>query len=84
MSYKLTYTANISWVGDGPGPIGFNPDGPTLQFSGSQVMAGTAAVPLTTASILTATTAMGTDIDTQATAAATLARLQGFANGTTQ
>lgn len=84
MSYKLTYTCNVSWVPDGQGAVGFVPTGPTLEFVGSQVVPGF-STPGTTpsgANFTTACTSMGTDISTQINVAATLARIQGFGNGT--
>ena len=79
MSLRLTYTCSISHDGDGQGPAGVNPNGPTLQFTGTQLVLG-GSTP-TGAQITTACTAMGTDISNQANVAAILARLQAFETG---
>lgn len=86
MSYVITYKANVTWVPDGGGPIGFTGDGPTLQFQGSQTVPGFSTPGSTPsgANFNTAAVAMGADISAQIQVAAVLARIQGFGNGTTQ
>lgn len=80
MSLKITYSVNISHTGDGGGPVGFTPDGPTIQFQGVQVVAGLSTP--TGAQITTALTAMASDITAQAvTNATTLARVQALETG---
>ena len=79
MSLKITYVVNISHQGDGLGPLAVNPDGPTVQFTGAQLVLG--GTTPTGAQITTACTAMGADISTQANVAAVLARLQALETG---
>jgi hypothetical protein len=81
MSLKITYVVNISYEGDGLGPLGNTPNGPSVQFTGQQLVLG-GATP-TGAQITTACTAMGTDISNQANVAAVLARLQALETGGT-
>lgn len=86
MSFVVTMTAQISWIGDGTGgATSFNPIGSTLQLSNTQVVPGfsTPGTTPSAANFNTAIVAAGAAISTEAQAAATLARLQGFGNGTT-
>lgn len=87
MSFVVTMTANISWVGDGTGGSqSFNPNGPTLQLTNTQTVPGfsTPGTTPSAANFNTAIVAAGAAISVAAQTAATLARLQGFGNGTTQ
>ena len=79
MSYRLRYTANIDWIGDGSG---------AMEVSGAQTLSFSATQPVpyvpgadapTSGNISTACTAMATDIAAQMNAV--LGRIQGFATG---
>ncbi len=88
MSYRLTYQANIDWVGPGTGPMTGNlapalPQGgrggaQTLQFSNAQ--GGQNTNTFLAADITTLTNAMAADIKAQMTTAIT--RIQNFSTGT--
>ena len=83
MALKITYSVNISFIGDGTGGM-FAPQGTTIQFTQSSA-AGTGQVPggntPTAANLLTACVAMGADIGAQMGVAAVVARIQGLATG---
>lgn len=86
MSFVLTVTANVSWVGDGQGPAGFVPVSSTLQFQNTQTVPGfsTPGTTPTGANFNTACVAAGAALSAAIQVPATLARIQGFGNGTTQ
>lgn len=86
MSYSLTYQVQVNWTGDGQGPVGQHPIGPTLEFMGTQTVPGfsTPGTTPTGANFNTAAVAMGADISAQIQVPAVLARIQGFGNGTAQ
>ncbi len=88
MAYRLTYSANIDWVGPGTGPMGNNlsPALPlggrggaqTLQYSNQQ--GGQNTLTFLSADITTLTNAMAADIKAQMLASIT--RVQNFSTGT--
>lgn len=88
MSYRLTYQANIDWVGPGMGPMSNNlspalPQGgrggaQTIEFSNAQ--GGQNTSTFLSADVTTLTNAMAADIKAQMLAQ--LTRIQGFASGT--
>lgn len=93
MSYRLTYTVNVDWVGDGQGPMGgalaipgFEAGGAqTKQFNNAQggqniVGTGTSGA-LVAANITTLLAAMSADLSSQMNSTANLAQLAGFATG---
>lgn len=88
MAYRVTYSANVDWVGPGTGPMTNNlaaalPTGgrggaQTLQFSNKQ--GGQNSLTFTSGDITTLTNAIAADLAAQFTAA--ISRVQGFASGT--
>jgi hypothetical protein len=88
MAYRLTYQANIDWVGPGLGPMGNGlapalPQGgrggaQTIEFSNAQ--GGQNTNTFLAADITTLTNAMAADLVTQMTAQIT--RIQNFSTGT--
>lgn len=81
MSYRLTYTATVSFVGDGIGPMAV-PGSPSFRFSGlvgMQVVPGANAP--TSGNFVTALNAAATDLANQINAAAQLAVIQSWATG---
>jgi hypothetical protein len=84
MAYRLTYTANISWVGTGLGPMTL-PNAQTLQLknaAGGQNVAGAGAGGTVNGADVTAlTNAMAADIAAQMNAAANLAIINGWITG---
>lgn len=93
MAYRLTYTATMSWVGPGMGPIGSpqnygagstgNAQALTLgSQSGGQTAAGggTNGV-INSTDITTLTNAMAADIAAQMNLTANLGKMQGWETG---
>ena len=87
MAYRLTYEANVEWVGPGMGPLG-NPGGPNQPGGNAQTLYFPNTVSNTyppTSTTFTSTditnllTSMTTDLTAQMTAA--ISRVQGFSSG---
>lgn len=81
MAYRLRYSVNIDWIGDGTNAMVIN--SPTLNFQNgagvsSQVPGGDAP---SSGNLQTACTNMATDIGNQMIVASVLARIQAFATG---
>ena len=75
--YRLTYTVNISYIGDGAGAESV-PFAQTLQVNGNQQVLPIGGT-LSATSISNATSLMATDVNTQF--GAVLSQIQGFATG---
>lgn len=93
MAYRLTYTATMSWVGPGMGPIGSpqnygagstgNAQALTLgSQAGGQSAAGAGASGVINGTDITnLTNAMATDLSTQFNLTANLGKMQGWTTG---
>jgi len=87
MAYRLTYTANVSWVGPGMGPMSGasapalngapTAGAQTIDFTNKQ--GGQSTATFAAGDITTLLTAMTTDLSAQMNAA--IAQVQGFASG---
>jgi len=84
MAYRLTYTANISWVGPGQGPMTL-PNAQTLQLrntaNGQNVSGAGAGGTVNGADVTTLTNAMAADMAAQLNLAANLAIINGWITG---
>ena len=88
MGYRLRYTLNVDWVGDGVGPgsnvataqtKGFSQQAIVTVPGGDTPTLGNFNTALTGSSSTPAAGSMGADLNTQISAA--LAQIQGFATG---
>jgi len=82
MSYLITYTATVSYFGDGTGPMEVA-GSPSRRFQQASTIVVPGANAPSSANFATAATALATDLTTQLQNAATLASLQGMATGAT-
>jgi hypothetical protein len=89
MAYRVTYTAQVSWVGPGMGPMGLGAPtttvGPQAPSGGAQTLdffssgTGQNTSTFTSSDITTITNAIATDLSTQMNAV--IARVQAFSTG---
>ena len=91
MSYRITYSVNIDWIGDGIGPMGGNTAASVgmAAAGGAQRKTFFNATPVgqmtktfLAADVTTLTNAMAADIAAQMNVAANLAQIQNFSTGT--
>lgn len=86
MGYRLTWSATVSWVGDGVGQMQPGPGAPLLKVSslfganGGPIVVPGGDAP-STANISTACTTMATNAATALNAS--ILQIQGWANGST-
>ena len=88
MSYRMTYKINVDWVGPGSGPMSGNtaavvgeaPAGGAQRLSFFNAQGGQNSQTFVAGDVTALLAAMSADLSTQMNAS--LARVQGFANGT--